>query len=299
MQPVPAPLEVRQQKHLHGSLNGTRKTKEELKRRWQSNVEKNSKVTLPKCKSFPQYYETAYSKHGSIPGWSYPPPETQVSLLGDTRCPVSEGKYGLAQEEEPHFRATYSDLGKTYGESEFEGPEPRRGGTGAPRRVGKRPIIQTVVRGSTKNFETPTRGNPVSHHTISLPVFPDVPDVADWRPGVGPPINPDPAKEAANFRSTYSTHGEGFQPKSKGMPSKHHHHSVVGEKVSDADKSHGGRQKWDVLLCNPPGVGDPVNPDPAKEGINFSSTYADLGHWTDAANRKKTKTENWPACRRP
>merc|ERR1740130_1877397 len=67
MQPVPAPQEVRQQKHLHGSLNGTRKTKEELKRRWQSNVEKNSKVILPKCKSFPQYYETAYSKHGSIP----------------------------------------------------------------------------------------------------------------------------------------------------------------------------------------------------------------------------------------
>ena len=42
----------------------------------------------------------------------------------------------------------------------------------------------------------------MSHHTISLPVFPDVPDVADWRPGVGPPINPDPAKEAPILGNT-------------------------------------------------------------------------------------------------
>lgn len=175
-----------------------------------------------------------------LPGWSYPPPETPVSLLGQLPERAKEGNYGLGLDL-PHFQATYADLGQTPG------------------------------------FEQPTYGRPVKHHNISLPVFPDVQDVPNWRAGVGPPTNPDPAKEARFFKSTYMNHGNGFESKSKGLPLKHHHHDIGYNMI---DKSHGEPQKWDVLTTfKPPGVGDPVNPDPAKEGRFFASTYADLGNW--------------------
>lgn len=240
MQSRGAPLEVRQHRCLHG---GPRKTKAELRRRWEKLEEKNKEVILPKCKSFPQYYESTYSNHGRIPGWSFPSAETPVSLLGERPERAREGDYGLGLDA-PHFQATYADLGQIPG------------------------------------FEQPTYGRPVKHHTISLPVFPDVQDVPNWRPGVGPPNNPDPAGEAKFFRSTYMNHGEGFRPKSRGLPSKHHNHTIS---YIALDKSHGEKQKWDVLTWRP-GVGDPVNPDPAKEGRNFSSTYSEHGNW----HRKKS-----------
>jgi hypothetical protein len=216
-QPRGTPLEIRQHRHLHGA----RKNKDDLKKKWETKQTNLLKGTpLPKCKSLPQYYESTYSKHGRIPGWSYPPAETAVSLLGENRPPPREFALGLGLNLSD-FQSTYSDLGQIPGYK-------------------------------------PSERGPAKHHTMSLPVFPDVRDTVSWRPGVGPPTNPNPADEATHFRSTYADHGNGFEPQSKGFPSKHHHHGVVGESCCDADKSHGAT--WDVLRYRP-GCGDPAHRD--------------------------------------
>jgi hypothetical protein len=234
--PRGAPLEVRQHQKLHGAS----KTKEALRERWQRKHDDVGEATpLPKCKSLPQYYQSTYANHGRIPGWKNPPLETPVSLLGELPPPAKEGKYGLGLDE-PHFKATYDDLGQ--------------------------------------GFQQKTWGAASKHHSMSMPTFPDVQDVARWRPGVGPPKNPDPAHEAKFFKSTYMNHGEGFIPPTKGQPAKLHNHAMVGAWCGDADKTHGKKHKWEVLSWRP-GVGDPVNPDPAKEAQNFSNTYAELGNW--------------------
>lgn len=215
-QPQPAPLEMRQQRSLHGAG----KSRVELKKKWEKAQDGMAKRNvLPKCRSLPQYYESSYSHHGRIPGWSFPPPETAISLLGTLPPPPKEGVYGLGLNMD-NFKSTYADIGNIPG------------------------------------FKHASYGTPSKHHTMSLPVFPEVQDYPKWRPGVGPPINPDPANEAKNFTSTYMDHGKGFKPQTKGYPSKHHHHSVVGESRSDADKSHGAVQAWDVLEYRP-GKGDP------------------------------------------
>jgi len=255
-QPRGAPQEVRQQRHLHS----IRKTKDQQTLRWEKMQVKDTKVNLPKCKSLPQYFASTYgATSGNGNGFSMPPLETQVSLLGDThgRKPA-EFKYGLGVDDASRTEtSTYADLGQIPG------------------------------------FVNGIYGKPVKHHSLATggPVFPDVPDIAKWRPGVGPPTNPDPALEAKFFRSTLMDLGEGFRPGSRNRPSKHHTHSFIGDKAMDADHVHG--QKWEIRNCNPPGVGDPVNPDPAKEGRFFSATYADLGNSSHHWQRKdewKTKS---------
>eukprot|EP00427_Karlodinium_veneficum_P000866 CAMPEP_0169167892 /NCGR_PEP_ID=MMETSP1015-20121227/60712_1 /TAXON_ID=342587 /ORGANISM="Karlodinium micrum, Strain CCMP2283" /LENGTH=199 /DNA_ID=CAMNT_0009240629 /DNA_START=64 /DNA_END=661 /DNA_ORIENTATION=- len=149
-QPRPAPLEMRQQRSLHGAG----KSRVELKKKWEKVQDGMAKRNvLPKCKSLPQYYES--SSHTMADG------------------------LGLNMDS---FKSTYADIGNIPG------------------------------------FKHASYGTPSKHHTMSLPVFPEVQDYPKWRPGVGPPINPDPAKEAKNFSSTYMDHGKGFQPQTKGYP---------------------------------------------------------------------------------
>jgi len=300
-----AALEIRQQRKLHevGCGSGKRKTIEKLRKKWAQTQLPLTGGTLPKATSFPKYYQTAYAVHGDgITEGRSTPAETPVSLLG---APSGKNEWGLHDGLRPSCQSQKTDI-RMPKAREFKlafDPEDVPVVNGFYKTTTEKATYADL--GCYFDNKTPAYGNPVKHHSMSAPVFPDVQDVTRWRPGVGPPTNPDPALEAKCFSSTYMDHGvinnkgDPFKSREKGQASKHHYHTNVGEKCTDADHIHGKKDKWHVLTWRP-GVGDPVNPDPAKEARMFSSTYADLGPECSSPycppavrmdwNKNKTKT---------